>query len=189
MSIAWNERVAVRTAGKDYRAMLMDEKGPVPADEIPGLWALWNEAVGAKAPGDAGWLAKVTKGSKSLEEFHWVQASRLGMALARMKGLPAWEAEAEERWQVLAMQRLKFRKCDCAIQLRNVLGCFQVHFSSQNHDMVALQVSSIGPLPPHDNSFETFLKGHFRATSLAGDLRCLLSSFPVRGLFPGHNLL
>ena len=87
--------------------MLMDEKGPVPADEIPGLWALWNEAVGAKAPSDAGWLAKVTKGSKSLEEFHWVQASRLGMALARMKGLPAWEAEAEERWQVLAMQRLK----------------------------------------------------------------------------------
>ena len=107
MSTSWNERVPVRTAGKDYRAMLMDEEGPVPADEMPGLWALWNEAVGAKAPGDAGWLAKVTKGSKSLEEYQWTQASRLGMALVRMKDLPTWEAETGERWQVLAMQRLK----------------------------------------------------------------------------------
>ena len=69
MSIPWNERVAVRIADKDYRAMLMDEKGLVPTDEMPGLWALWNEAVGAKAPGDVGWLAKVAKGARSLEEY------------------------------------------------------------------------------------------------------------------------
>ena len=87
--------------------MLMDEKGPIPADEMPGLWVLWNEAVGAKAPGDAGWQANVTKGSRSLEEYQWTPASRLGMALARMKDLPTREAETEERWYVLAMQRLK----------------------------------------------------------------------------------
>ena len=107
MSIMWSERVAVRTAGKDFRAMLVDEKSPIPAAEMVGLWALWNEAVGAKAPGDVGWLAKViSRGLKSLEELRWIQASRLGMALARMKDLPTWEAEAEERW-VLAIQRLK----------------------------------------------------------------------------------
>ena len=58
LSVLWNERVAVRTAGTNYRTMLVDEKGPVPADEMVGFWALWNKAVGAKAPGDAGWLAK-----------------------------------------------------------------------------------------------------------------------------------
>ena len=29
------------------------------------------------------------------------------MALARMRDLPVWEAETEDRWQVLAMQRVK----------------------------------------------------------------------------------
>ena len=48
MSILWTERVAVRTAGTNYRTMLVDEKGPVPADKMMGLWALWNKAVGAK---------------------------------------------------------------------------------------------------------------------------------------------
>jgi hypothetical protein len=29
------------------------------------------------------------------------------MALARMRDLPVWQAETEDRWQVLAMQRVK----------------------------------------------------------------------------------
>ena len=98
----WNEGEAVRAAGKNLRVMLLAKEGPV-----PGLWPVWNAAVGAKAPGDAGWLPKVTRGSKSLDELQWVQASRLAMALARMRDLPVWEAETEDRWQVLAMQRVK----------------------------------------------------------------------------------
>ena len=87
--------------------MLLAKEGPVPADEMPGLWPVWNAAVGAKAPGEAYWLDKVTRGSKSLDELQWVQASRLAMALARIRDLPVWETETEDRWQVLAMQRVK----------------------------------------------------------------------------------
>jgi hypothetical protein len=107
MSTPWNEGEAVRAAGRNLRAMLLAKEGPVPVDEMPGLWPVWNAAVGAKAPGDAGWLPKVTRGSKSPDELQWVQASRLAMALARMKDLPVWQAETEGRWQVLAMQRVK----------------------------------------------------------------------------------
>lgn len=107
MSTPWNEGEAVRAAGRNLRVMLLAKEGPVPVDEMPGLWPVWNAAVGAKAPGEAGWLPKVTRGSKSPDELQWVQASRLAMALARMKDLPVWQAETEERWQVLAMQRVK----------------------------------------------------------------------------------
>ena len=85
MSTPWNEGEAVRAAGRNLRVMLLAKEGPVPVDEMPGLWPIWNVAVGAKAPGDTGWLAKVTRGAKSLEEYQWIQASRLGMALARMR--------------------------------------------------------------------------------------------------------
>jgi len=79
----------------------------MPKDKLLDIWPIWNASMGARAPGDKGYLARVTRGSKTDAEYLWAQTTRLGMALGRTKYLPAEEAKNEARLPVLQIQRLK----------------------------------------------------------------------------------
>ena len=79
----------------------------MPKDKLLDIWPIWNASMGARAPGDKGYMAKVTRGSKNDAEFLWAQTTRLGMALGRAKYLPARAAKDEARLPVLQIQRLK----------------------------------------------------------------------------------
>ena len=54
----------VRTAAAAFRAWLCSEGGPMPKDKkLLDISPIWNASMGAKAPGDKGYMARVTRGS------------------------------------------------------------------------------------------------------------------------------
>ena len=107
-----HDAAAIQRRAKWFRTLLLHDNSPVlkspatsPAD-MNDLVALWNRSLGSVNSGQAGYMAKVAAGGKTAPQLQWAQATRIGMALARMRCLPGPEAAKEDRTALLLIQRL-----------------------------------------------------------------------------------
>ena len=107
-----HDAAAIQRRAKWFRTLLLHDNSPVlknPATSLADmndLVALWNRSLGSVNSSKAGYMAKVVAGGKTAPQLQWAQATRISMALARMRCLPGPEAAKENRTALLLVQRL-----------------------------------------------------------------------------------
>ena len=109
-----HDAAAIQRRAKWFRTLLLHDNSPVlksPATssaDMTDLVTLWNQSLGSVNSGQAGYMAKVAAAGKTAPQLLWAQATRISMALARMRCLPGPEAakELEDRTALLLIQRL-----------------------------------------------------------------------------------
>ena len=107
-----HDAAAIQRRAKGFRTLLLHDNSPVlktPASssaDMTDLVTLWNQSLGSANSSHAGYMAKVAAAGKTASQLLWAQATRISMALARMRCLPGPEAAKEDRTALLLIQRL-----------------------------------------------------------------------------------
>ena len=102
-----HDAARIQRRAKWFRTLLFHDnsrvlKSPATSSaDMDDLVALWNRSLGSPNSGQAGDMARVAAGGKTAPQLQWAQATRISMALARMRCLPGPEATKEDRTMLL----------------------------------------------------------------------------------------